>query len=165
MKACYVCRDFPDRGPVREHVRVGGIRQRAVTFAGLDAASQFAGLPGTPDGAEVVVVLAQISHGLRSYTAGPDVPVRRDLRRRDPSHAGNHLTMLAERFFHDLVVLTPESLGNLGNPGKMLITYAFEQRVDGNRVPLGRRRNAETYGIEFYALLGDLSDVRVRLQL
>ena len=64
--AGHVGRDLPDRGPVRQHVRVGGVRQRAVAFADLDAAPQFVGLRGAPDGAEVVVVVAQVPHGLGS---------------------------------------------------------------------------------------------------
>ena len=121
--------------------------------------------PRPPHGAEVVVVLTQISHGLGPDAARPDVPVRRDLRRGDPRHARDHLAALAERLLHQFVVLAPESLGDLGDPGEMLVTHAFEQRVYGDRVLLGGRRDAETDGIELDPLLGDLGDVGVGLQL
>ena len=42
---------------------------------------------------------------------------------------------------------------------------ALEQRVDGDFVPLGGRRDAEPYGVELDPLLGDLGDERVGLQL
>ena len=45
--------------------------------------------------------------------------------------------MLAQCLLHELVVLAPEGLGDLGDPGEMLITHAFEQGVYGNGVPFG----------------------------
>src|SRR5260370_4674694 len=165
MRAGNVGYDLPDRGPVRQHVRIGGIRERTVAFAGLDAAAQLVSVPRSPAGAEVVVVLTEVSHGLGPDAARPDVLVRRDLGRGDSGHARDHLAALAERPLHQFVVLAPESLGNLGDPGEMLVTHAFKQRVYGDRVLLDRRRNAETDGIELDALLGDLGDVGVGLQL
>src|SRR5204863_236871 len=81
------------RRDVREHVRVSGIGQRAIALAGLDAAPQLIGLARPPDRAEVVVVLAQVAHRLRSNAAGPDVPVGRDLRRGHTRHARDHLAL------------------------------------------------------------------------
>jgi hypothetical protein len=109
-------------------------------------------------------VLPQISHGLRSHAARPYIPVRRDLGRSHPGHAGNGLPLLTKRLLHEFVVLAPESLGHLGDSGQMLIAHAFQQGVDGHRVPLGRRRDAQADGVEFHALLGDLGDIGVGLQ-
>ena len=123
-----------------------------MTFTGLDAAPELVGLAGPPHRPEVVVVLAQAPHRLRSDAAGPDVSVRRDLRRRDTGHARDHLPLLAQRPLHDLVVLATECLGDLGDSRELLVTHALEQRVDGDRVFLGRRRDAQTDGVELKTL-------------
>ena len=149
---------------MREHVRVGGVGQRAVALAGLDAAPQLIGLARPPDRAEVVVVLAQVAHRLRSNAAGPDVPVGRDLRRGHTRHARDHLALLAQRPLDELVVLAAEGLSHLRHAGELLVAHALEQRVDGDGVLLRRRRDPETDGVELYALLGDLRDVGVRLE-
>ena len=76
----------------------------------------FVRLAGSPDRAEVVVVVSEVAHGLCPHAAGPDVSVGGYLRRGHPGHAGDHLPLLAQRPLHDLVVLPAERLGDLGYP-------------------------------------------------
>src|SRR5215216_2057183 len=161
----YVCRDLRHGRRVRQHVGVRRVGQRAVALASLDAAPQLIGLSGSPDRAEVVIVVAQVPHGLRPDAAGPDVSVGRDLRRGHARHARNDLPMLSEGALYDLVVLAAKSLRDLGNAREALVAHAFEQRVYGDRVLLRRWRNAESDGVELDPFLRDLSDVRVRLEL
>ena len=73
-----------------------------------------------------------------------------------PAIQGITWRMLAERLLHDLVVLAPESLGDLGKPGEMLVAQP-EKRVYGDCVPLSGGRDAEADGIEFYPLFGVIS--------
>src|SRR5205085_8482661 len=110
-------------------------------------------------------MLAKVSHRLGAYATGPNITIRRDLRRSDPCHARNHLSLLAQGSLHQLVVLKPEGLSDFGQPGQLLIAQTLEQRVDGQRVALYGGGDAETHRVELHAFLGDLRDERVRFEL
>src|SRR5260370_23449141 len=62
------------RWDVVEHVGVGSIGQRAVTFPGGDATANFLDFLAEPDFLEIVVVVTQITAIVGAHAAGPYSP-------------------------------------------------------------------------------------------
>src|SRR4051794_16152774 len=68
-----------EAGRIAKHGAIGGVGERAVAFATLDAAAQLVRTLATPNRQQVVACFAQIAHGLRADAAGPDIAIGRDM--------------------------------------------------------------------------------------
>ena len=149
---------------VAEHVGVGGIGQRTITFSCFDAPAQLISLPCRPHRAKIVVVLPQVAHRLGSNTARPHISIRRYLRRGHSCQAGNHLPPLHQRALDQVVVAVPERLRDARDPAELRVADACLQPFDHRLVLLNRRRDAHAHRVQFHPLLGYLADERVGLQ-
>src|SRR6266566_2343224 len=108
-----------DCWPMAEHVGIGCIRQGAVTLASFDAPAQFVGFGRAPGRAKIVVVVAQVSNGLRADTAGPYITIRGNLGRGNPCQARDHLAFFDQRALDNVIVSFTERLGNTRNAIKL----------------------------------------------
>src|SRR5947208_12206051 len=95
-----------------EYVGVGGIGKRTITFARFDTPAQLIRMRRRPDGTKIVAVLTQIAYRFRTDTAGPHITIGCNLRRRDSSQAGNHLSFLHQRALDQVIVAIAERLGD-----------------------------------------------------
>ena len=148
-----------------EHVGVGGIGQRTIAFARFDTPAQLISMRRRPDGTKIVAVLTQIAHRLGTDTAGPHVPIGCDLRRGDPSQAGNDLPVLHQRAFDDIIVAIAEGLGDARDSIKLGFPNAFLQAFDHGLVFLNRWGDAHAHRIELDSFFGNFTDKRVGLEL
>ncbi len=148
-----------------EHVGVGGIGQRAIALACLDAPAQLIGLRTAPHRAKIVGVLAQVAHRLRADTARPHIAIGRNLRRRHPRQAGNDLPLLHQRALDQVVVAIPEGLRDARHPVKLGVANALLQPFDHRLVLLNGRGDAHAHRVQLHALLSDFADEGIRLQL
>ncbi len=84
--------------------------------------------------------------------------------RQPASVAGDDLPSLAHDAFDQVIVDQAQSLGDPRDTTKVLLPQAVAQAVDHPRIAFGGRGDAAVHGAQLDPLLGDLGDVRVRLQ-
>ena len=129
-----------------------------MAFACLNAAAQFVRLCCGPDRTEIIVVFAQVAHGLRTDTARPDIAIGGNLCRCNTSHAGDNLPFLHQRTLHNVVVAITERLRNTCYALRILGPNIFLQTLNHRLVLLIRWGNAHANRVQLDALFGDLTD-------
>ncbi len=148
-----------------EHVGIGGIGQGTITLPRLDAPAQLSGFGCAPRRPKIVVVLPQVAHRLRADTAGPHIPIGRDLRRGNPCQAGDHLPLLHQGTLDNVIIPVTERLRDARHTTKLGVPNTLLQAFDHRLVLLDGRRDAHAYRVQLHPLFRDLADVGVGFEL
>ena len=102
-----------------------------MTFSLVNTLAQVSHCRAAPDAAQIIIILSQITYTLGPNTAAPQITIGGKLATSPAGVTGNHLALFVKGSFGQLVIFSPEGLGNfsktLDRPGTRLFRQKNQQ--------------------------------------
>lgn len=149
---------------VEQHIGIVGIGHGASTLFTLDTAAQRGHSLTTPEGGNVIVMIAHIADRFGADTTAPEVAVGRDVGTRPAGITGDHLVALVKHPFGQLIILGTEGLGKARDPLSRRLARLLAENVGDFVIVIGERGDAPTDRVQLDPFFGDFGDVAIRLQ-
>src|SRR5688572_3942252 len=112
-----------------------------MTFPLVNTLAQVSHFSAAPDAAQIIIILPQVTYALSPNTAAPQIAIGRKLATGPAGVTRDHLALFVKGLFGQLVIFSPEGLGNFSKAFDRPGTRLFRQKISNGSIFLSHGGN------------------------